>query len=146
MVLPAPTTSSACLLSVEKLYPKNMFNQRREKIQKQSKTAKACQIIMRWSLSRLVGKDSNAGKDWGQKEKGATKDEMVGWYHRLNGQEFEQTPGDSEGQGSLRAAVLGVAKTRTWLSDWTTKVYSRIFSSFSRAIDSILSHIPWAVL
>ena len=63
MVLPAPTTSSACLLSVEKLYPKNMFNQRREKIQKQSKTAKACQIIMRWSLSRLVGKDSNAGKD-----------------------------------------------------------------------------------
>ena len=122
MVLPAPTTSSACLLSVEKLYPKNMFNQRREKIQKQSKTAKACQIIMRWSLSRLVGKDSNAGKDWGQKEKGATKDEMVGWYHRLNGQEFEQTPGDSEGQGSLRAAIHGLAKSRIWLSNATTTI------------------------
>ena len=36
-----------------------------------------------------------------QKEKGVTEDEMVGWHHRLNGQEFEQTPGDSEGQGSI---------------------------------------------
>ena len=36
-----------------------------------------------------------------QKEKGVTEDEMVGWHHRLNGHEFEQTPGDSEGQGSL---------------------------------------------
>ena len=34
-------------------------------------------------------------------EKGATEEEMVGWHHRLNGPEFEQTPGDSEGQGSL---------------------------------------------
>ena len=40
------------------------------------------------------------GKDWGQ-EKGTTEDEMVGWHHRLNGHESEQTPGDSEGQGSL---------------------------------------------
>ena len=37
----------------------------------------------------------------GQEEKGATEDEMVGWYHRLNGREFEQTPRDGEGQGSL---------------------------------------------
>ena len=51
--------------------------------------------------SQLIGKDSDAGKDWGQEEKGATEDEMVGWHHRLNGHEFEQTPGDSEGQGSL---------------------------------------------
>ena len=36
-----------------------------------------------------------------QKKKGVTEDEMVGWHHRLNGHEFEQTPGDSEGQGSL---------------------------------------------
>ena len=36
-----------------------------------------------------------------QEEKGATEDETVGWHHRLNGHEFEQTPGDSEGQGSL---------------------------------------------
>ena len=51
--------------------------------------------------SRLSGKDPDAGKDWGQEEKQATEDEMVGWHHRLNGYEFEQTLGDSEGQGSL---------------------------------------------
>ena len=41
------------------------------------------------------------GKIARQKDKGATEDEMVGWYHRLNGHEFEQIQGDSEGQGSL---------------------------------------------
>ena len=49
----------------------------------------------------LIGKDPDAGKDWGQEEKRVTEDEMVGWHHCLNGHEFEQTPGDSEGQGSL---------------------------------------------
>ena len=48
-----------------------------------------------------VGKDPDAGKDRGQKEKGETEDEMVGWHHQLNGQEFEQALGDGEGQGSL---------------------------------------------
>ena len=51
--------------------------------------------------SQLIGKDPDAGKDWRQKEKGATEDEMAGWHHRLNGHEFEQTPGGNEGQGSL---------------------------------------------
>ena len=51
--------------------------------------------------SQLIGKDPDVGKDWGQEAKGATEDEMVGWHHQLNGQEFEQTLGDSEGQGSL---------------------------------------------
>ena len=50
--------------------------------------------------SQLIGKDPDAGKDWGQ-EKGATEDEMIGWHHWLNGHEFEQTLGDSEGKGSL---------------------------------------------
>ena len=49
----------------------------------------------------LIGKDPDAGKDWGQKEKGVTKDEMVRWHHQLNGHEFVQAPGDSEEQGSL---------------------------------------------
>ena len=39
--------------------------------------------------SRLVGKDSDAGRDWGQEEKGTTEDEMAGWHHRLDGCEFE---------------------------------------------------------
>ena len=42
-----------------------------------------------------------------------TEDEMVGWHHRFNGQEFEQAPGDGKGQGSLCAAVYGVAKSQT---------------------------------
>ena len=54
--------------------------------------------------SQLIGKDADAGKDWGQK-KGMTEDEMVGWHHQLNGHEFEQTPGDSEGQGSLVCCI-----------------------------------------
>ena len=49
--------------------------------------------------SRLSGKDSDAGRDWGQEEKGMTEDEMTGWHHRLSGHEFESTPGDSEGPG-----------------------------------------------
>ena len=45
--------------------------------------------------SWLTGKDPDSGKDWRQEEKGTTEDEMVGWHYRLNGHEFEQTPGDS---------------------------------------------------
>ena len=48
-------------------------------------------------FASITSKDPDAEKDWGQEEKGATEDEMVEWYHRLNGHEFEQTPGDSEG-------------------------------------------------
>ena len=51
--------------------------------------------------SWLIAKDPDAGKDWGQEEKGATEDEMVGWHRWLNGHEFEQTPGDGQWQGSL---------------------------------------------
>ena len=51
--------------------------------------------------SWLTGKDPVAGKDGRQKAKRVTEDEMVGWYHWLNGHEFEQAPGDSEGQGNL---------------------------------------------
>ena len=50
--------------------------------------------------SQLIGQDPDAGKDSWQ-EKGATEDEVVGWYHRFNGDEFVQTLVDSEGEGSL---------------------------------------------
>ena len=50
--------------------------------------------------SQLIRKDPDAGKDWREK-KGMTEDEMVGWYHQLNGHEFEQALGDGEGQGGL---------------------------------------------
>ena len=49
----------------------------------------------------LIGRDSDAGKDWGQKQKGMTEDEMAGWHHRLNGQESQWTSGVGDGQGGL---------------------------------------------
>ena len=51
--------------------------------------------------SWLIGKDPDAGKDWRQEEKGMTEDEMARWHHRLNGTEFEWTPGVGDGQGGL---------------------------------------------
>ena len=62
------------------------------------------QVLTLWPpdvKSRLIGKNPDAGKDWGSEEKGTTEDEMVGWHYRLNRHEFEQTLGDGEGQGSL---------------------------------------------
>ena len=69
--------------------------------------------------SQLNGKNPDAGTDWGQ-EKTTSKDKVVGWHHWLNGHGFKQTPGDSEGQGSLWASVHGATKGRTRLSDWTS--------------------------
>ena len=62
------------------------------------------EVLILWASnvkSLLTGKDPDAGKDWGQEEKGMTEDKMVGWLHWLNGCEFEHTQGHSEGQGSL---------------------------------------------
>ena len=51
--------------------------------------------------SWLIGKDSDAGRDWGQEEKGTTEDNMAGWHHWLDGRESEWTPGVGDGQGGL---------------------------------------------
>ena len=51
--------------------------------------------------SWFIWKDPDAGKNWGQEEKGTTEDEMVGWYHQLNGHGFGWTPGVDDGQGGL---------------------------------------------
>ena len=87
------------------------------------RTDAEAEVPVLWPLdvkSLLIEKDPDAGKDWGQEEKGVTEDELVGWHHQLNGHEFEETPGDGEGQGSLCAAVHGITKSRTRLSNWTT--------------------------
>ena len=62
------------------------------------------EVPILWPLdvsSQLIRKDLDDGKDWRQEERGTTEDEMVGWYHHHIGHEFEQAPGDGEGQGSL---------------------------------------------
>ena len=53
------------------------------------------------ATSWLIGKDPDAGRGWGQEEKGTTEDEMAGWHHRLDGHEFEWTLGVGDGQGGL---------------------------------------------
>ena len=72
-----------------------------------------------WRVDSLE-KTLMLGKTEGRTRRGTTKDEMVGWHHWLNGHDFEQTPGDREGQGSLACCSPWVAKSCTWLSDWTT--------------------------
>ena len=68
--------------------------------------------------SWLISKDADAGKDWGQEEKGTIEDEMVGWHHQLNGHGFGWTLGVGDGQ-AWPAVVHGVTKSWTRLSNWT---------------------------
>ena len=80
-----------------------------------------------WCKDGLIGKDPDAGKEWQQEEKGMTEDEMVGWHHRLNGHEFEQSPGDGKDREAWHAAVHGVPKSWTWLSHWTATATTSVF-------------------
>ena len=84
----------------------------------------------------LTGEDPDAGKDWRQEEKGVTEDEMVVWHHWLDGHEFEQAVGVGDGPREARgAAVHGVAKSRTWLTNWNEWMIQGhrylLFSGFS---------------
>ena len=83
-----------------------------------------------WPLdaeSWLIWKDPDAGKDWGQEEKGTTEDEMVGWHHWHNGHGFGWTPGVGDGQGGLACfgswgpEELDTTEQLNWLRDYHTK-------------------------
>ena len=73
--------------------------------------------------SRLLRKDPDAGKDWGQEEKGMTEDKMVGWHQWVNGHEFQQAPGNGEEQGSLKCCSpwglkeSDMTERLNWLTD-----------------------------
>ena len=72
--------------------------------------------------SWLIWKDPDVGKDWKQEEKGTTEDEVVGWYHRLNGHEFGCPPGVGDGQGGLACCGPGGHRVgHNWASElnWT---------------------------
>ena len=71
--------------------------------------------------SWLIGKDSDAGKDWGQEEKRMTENEMVGWHLWLNGHGFGWTRELVIDRVAWHAVVHGVAKSRTQLNDWTER-------------------------
>ena len=76
------------------------------------RTDAEAEALILWSpyeKSHFIGKDSDAGKDWRQ-EKGVTEDETVGWHHRLNGHEFQQTAEMVKDGEAWRAAVHGVQR------------------------------------
>ena len=81
--------------------------------------AEAPLLWPRDAKSYLIRKDFDAGKDCRQEEKGMTEDEMFGWYHWLNGHEFEQVPRDSEGQESL-ACCSPWDRKKLDTTEWTT--------------------------
>ena len=76
--------------------------------------------------SWLTGKDSDAGRDWGQEEKGTTEDEMAGWYHWLDGCESQWLRELVMDREAWRAVIHGVAKSQTQLSDWSDLIWSDI--------------------
>ena len=90
--------------------------------------------------SWLTGKDSDAGRDWGQEEKVMTKDEMAGWHHWLYGHESEWTPGVGDGQGGLACCDSWGCKesdTTEWLN-WTELSN---FTLGKRSLSSLLSRL-----
>ena len=82
------------------------------------------EILVLWpphAKSWLIGKDSDAGKDWGQDKNGVTEDQMAGWHHWLDGRESGWTPGVGEGQGGQVCCDSWGCKesdTTEWLN-WT---------------------------
>ena len=75
--------------------------------------------------SWLIGKDSDAGRNWGQEEKGSTEDEMAGWHHWLDGCKSKWTPGVGDGQGGLACCdSWGCRVGHDWATElnWTTHV------------------------
>ena len=82
--------------------------------------------------SWLIGKDSDAGRDWGQDEQGTTEDEMAGWHHRLDGREFEWTLGVGDGQGGLACCnSWGCKVGHNWATElnWTEGCNQKIRTS-----------------
>ena len=99
-----------------------------------STLATFCKELTHW-------KDPHAGRDWRQEEKVTTEDEMAGWHHRLDGHEFEWTPGVGDGQGGLECCIHGVTKSRTQLNDWTEQSESHSVVSDSLRPHGLYS--PW---
>ena len=109
------------------------------------RTAVEAETSILWppdAKSWLIGKDPDAGKDWGQEEKGTTEDEMVGWHYWLNGHEFEQALEDGEGQGSLACCSpwgrkeLDMTEWLKWLTRYASSRKDLII--VQRAIATIL--------
>ena len=98
-----------------------------------------------WLLRRtLIWKDPDAGKDWGQEEKGMTEYKMAGWHHWLDGREFAWTPGVGDGQGGLACCnswghkEYDMTEQLNW-SEWDTK--SHVSGWLSTTLATLLIYI-----
>ena len=93
--------------------------------------------------SWLLGKDSDAGRDWGQEEKGMTEDEMAGWHHWLDGHESEWTPGDGDEQGGLACCDSWGLKEldMTERLNWTELNKNLVYSSGNSIQYSIMTYM-----
>ena len=90
--------------------------------------------------SWLIGKDSDAGRDWGQEKKGMTEDEMAGWHHGLDGRESDWTPGDGDEHGGLaccsswgRRVGHNLAAELNWTelkNQWLKEKFYKILNNF----------------
>ena len=89
--------------------------------------------------SWLIGKDPDAGRDLGQEEKGTTEDEVIGWYHRLSGHEFERALGVGNGQGGL---VCCSPWGRRVGHDWATELNYNLSQHGSLVVIKVLSFVP----
>ena len=92
----------------------------------------------------LIGKDPDAGRDWGQEEKGTTEDAMAGWHHGLDGCEFEWTPGAGDGQGGLVCGNSWGCKesdTTEWVN-WTELVPGLSFCFLTTFCTKIINLKP----
>ena len=81
--------------------------------------------------SWLTGKDSDAGRDWGQEEKGMTEDEMAGWHHQLDGRVFEWTPGVGDGQGGL-ACCSSWGRKESDMTEWLNLTELKVSSGIAK--------------
>ena len=84
--------------------------------------------------SWLIGKESDAGKDWGQEEKGMTEDEMVGWHHQLNGLDLSELQELVMDREAWCAVVHEVAKSWTRLSNWTELIHIQTINTVKKGL------------
>ena len=92
--------------------------------------------------SWLIGKNPDAGRDWGQEEKGMTENEMAGWHHRINGHEFEWTLGVGDGQGGLACCNSWGCKELD-MTEWLNRTKLRTVSDKSRCTVTLCYPTSW---
>ena len=91
--------------------------------------------------SLLIGKDSDAGKNWRQREKGTAEDEIVSITNSMD-MNLNKLWKIVEERGAWCAAVYGVTESWTWLSDWTTKMYTLHFDTYCTTLTNLYFSLP----